>query len=155
MSDAEAAVARVIPHRVSRFLRDRWQTWDVFNKWTWALVAPGLAVKRFDLLCRLLDARSQHLDVPYHPAAGAGEGPPAARRLLDIYHHGEHASSMPLKPVVVFVHGGAWSHGSKELFRLLGKNVRDQGYVAVVVGYRRYPLGVCWTLCCVFMSLWL
>jgi pimeloyl-ACP methyl ester carboxylesterase len=140
VKDSEAAVARIIPTRLSHFLRDRWQSWSVFNRWTWALVAPGLAIARFDLLKVLLDTGNQQLNLPYgdgHASTRTGEVPPAARRELDVYHHG---SSGAERPVVVFVHGGAWSHGSKELVSVLGKQLRDAGFVSVVVGYRRYPL---------------
>jgi len=65
VKDAEAAVARMIPTRVSHFLRDRWQSWNVFNCWTWALAAPGLALARFDLLTLLLGTENQNLNLPY------------------------------------------------------------------------------------------
>ena len=112
VSDGEAMVARCIPTRLAHFLRDRWQSWAVFNRWTWALVAPGLALTRFDLLRQLLEKHGQDLDVPYNDCSHAREIPSAARRTLDIFHHGEPSKSAP-RPVVVFVHGGAWSHGSK------------------------------------------
>ena len=112
VSDGEAMVARCIPTRLAHFLRDRWQSWAVFNRWTWALVAPGLALTRFDLLRQLLEKHGQDLDVPYNDCSHAREIPSAARRTLDIFYHGEPTESA-LRPVVVFVHGGAWSHGSK------------------------------------------
>ena len=153
VKDGEAVVARLIPPRLSHYLRDRWQSWAVFNGWTWALVAPGLAISRPDLLRKLLNTHNQHLNVPYCSSSEAAV-PAAGKRVLDIYHHGlesdtnESTSAAPKsaastaapRPVLVFVHGGAWSHGSKDLFRILGKQVRDAGYVCVVVGYRRYPL---------------
>ena len=112
VTDGEAMVARCIPTRLAHFLRDRWQSWAVFNRWTWALVAPGLALTRFDLLRQLLEKHGQDLDVPYNDCSHAREIPSAARRTLDIFYHGEPTESA-LRPVVVFVHGGAWSHGSK------------------------------------------
>jgi acetyl esterase/lipase len=122
VQDAEAAVARRIPRRLSHFLRDRWESWAVFNGWTWALVAPVLALTRFDLLRQFMDTQCQHLDVPYMKNAPSMDDeqdfptassalPSAGRRTLDIYHHTD--TSGPARPVVVFVHGGAWAHGSK------------------------------------------
>ena len=35
VADAEGAVARAIPARLSHFLRDRKESWTVFNRWTW------------------------------------------------------------------------------------------------------------------------
>lgn len=42
-------------------------------------------------------------------------------------------------PVVMFVHGGRWQHGSKEDFLYVGQALASRGYVAVVIDFRQYP----------------
>jgi acetyl esterase/lipase len=41
-----------------------------------------------------------------------------------------------LKPVLVFVHGGSWSKGSKESYAFFGKHMANKGFVTVVINYR-------------------
>jgi acetyl esterase/lipase len=45
----------------------------------------------------------------------------------------------PAAPVVVFLYGGRWQHGSKRDYRLLGTALARSGVVAVVPDYRLYP----------------
>jgi acetyl esterase/lipase len=42
-------------------------------------------------------------------------------------------------PVVVFLHGGTWSTGTKEQYRFVGQALAARGIVTVVAGYRHYP----------------
>ena len=62
---------------------------------------------------------------------------PTPQDRLDIYR--PRGKSRPAGPVVVFLYGGRWQHGSKELYRLLGDALTDEGVVAVVPDVRRYP----------------
>lgn len=66
-------------------------------------------------------------DIPYAPGA---------RQRLDVYRPraGRHGA-----PVVVFLYGGRWQHGSKDEYRLLGDALTRRGLVAVVPDYRVYP----------------
>jgi acetyl esterase/lipase len=46
----------------------------------------------------------------------------------------------PLSPVLLFIHGGAWGSGSKELYRLFTQQMDEQlGFVTFVINYRVYP----------------
>lgn len=47
----------------------------------------------------------------------------------------EEAPGAPLKPVVFFIHGGAWHLGSKERARPACEALAQQGYVAVSTSY--------------------
>jgi acetyl esterase/lipase len=62
---------------------------------------------------------------------------------LDVYsgHRKGNRTGVPLSSVLVFVHGGAWGSGSKFMYRLIGHRFDALGFVAVVVGYRKYPYG--------------
>lgn len=42
-------------------------------------------------------------------------------------------------PVVLFVHGGIWASGSKELFSHVGACLANYGVLAVVVQYTLFP----------------
>jgi len=42
-------------------------------------------------------------------------------------------------PVLVFVHGGNWNSGNKELYNFFGKNFAKNGITTVVVGYTLSP----------------
>lgn len=55
---------------------------------------------------------------------------------LDVYRPRGKSSAVP---VVVFLYGGRWQHGSKEDYRLLGDALTGEGVVAVVPDYRVYP----------------
>jgi acetyl esterase/lipase len=55
---------------------------------------------------------------------------------LDVYRPRGKISA---GPVVVFLYGGRWQHGSKEEYRLLGDALTAEGVVAVVPDLRRYP----------------
>ena len=58
------------------------------------------------------------------------------RQRLDVYWP---RTSGTAAPVVVFLYGGRWQHGSKNEYHLLGEAFTRRGLVAVVPDYRRYP----------------
>lgn len=43
------------------------------------------------------------------------------------------------KPVLIFVHGGNWDSGNKEIYNFFGKNFARKGVIVVVVGYSLSP----------------
>ena len=61
------------------------------------------------------DSKAQKLDV-YVPSAATGRS-----------------------PVVVFVHGGGWTSGSKRQYRFVAEALSTRGYVVVIPAYRLYP----------------
>lgn len=79
-------------------------------------------------------------DIPYRPTNAPDFDP--ERHVLDVYAP-KQKSAGP-RPVVVFIHGGSWNSGSKNLYwfvgRRLAKNGRSAGaVVAVVINYRLSP----------------
>ncbi|KAF9390275.1 hypothetical protein CPB97_009615 [Podila verticillata] len=50
-------------------------------------------------------------------------------------------TSSVLRPVVVFIHGGSWSSGSRAKYTLLGAKLRKMGYVVMIPDYTLYPKG--------------
>jgi acetyl esterase/lipase len=61
---------------------------------------------------------------------------PGDRHRLDLYR--PRAARRPA-PVVIFLYGGRWQHGSKDEYRLVGDALTRQGLVAVIPDYRLYP----------------
>ncbi|KAF9919803.1 hypothetical protein FBU30_010524 [Linnemannia zychae] len=47
-----------------------------------------------------------------------------------------------LKPVVVFIYGGAWSAGSRWTYTLIGARLRSMGYVVFLPDYSIFPQGL-------------
>jgi acetyl esterase/lipase len=56
------------------------------------------------------------------------------RQIADVY-----LSSRPNAPIILFVHGGSWITGSKEVYRFVGRALSKLGCVAVVINYRLRP----------------
>ena len=74
-------------------------------------------------------------DIPYVTANTPGVG--AERQQLDVYQPRQSQSA--LRPVVVFIHGGAWNSGSKNLYAFIGRRLAKQNVVAVLINYRLAP----------------
>lgn len=60
-----------------------------------------------------------------------------ARHRLDVYAPRRPGSTA--RPVVVFIHGGSWTSGSKNLYRFIGRRLAQQGYVGIIISYRLSP----------------
>ncbi|KAF9437046.1 hypothetical protein BGZ76_002167 [Entomortierella beljakovae] len=73
---------------------------------------------------------------------------------LDIYipkpedsqlHQGKYGSTMrsnnTLRPVIVFIYGGAWSSGSRLIYTLVGARLQSMGYLVMIPDYSIYPKG--------------
>ena len=58
---------------------------------------------------------------------------------LDIYMPERDESSATNFPVVVFFYGGSWQEGSKDDYAFVGGWLAENGYVAVIPDYRKYP----------------
>ncbi|MEN3792602.1 alpha/beta hydrolase [Fulvimarina sp. MAC3] len=59
-----------------------------------------------------------------------------ARGTLDLY---VPESAGPNAPVVVFVHGGSWDTGSKDIYLFVGQSLASEGIIVAVPNYRLYP----------------
>lgn len=63
------------------------------------------------------------------------------RNFLDIYPVPVHVERLVLRPLVVFVHGGAWGWGGKEDHHLVGRTLQELGFAAVLPNYSLHPHG--------------
>ncbi|RRB06662.1 alpha/beta hydrolase [Larkinella rosea] len=74
-------------------------------------------------------------DIPYVNAQSPDFD--VERHLLDVYAP-KLKTAQPF-PVVVFIHGGNWDSGSKNLYSFIGRRLAKQGVVAVLINYRLSP----------------
>ncbi|WP_158284805.1 alpha/beta hydrolase [Oricola cellulosilytica] len=61
---------------------------------------------------------------------------PLARQRLDVYRPRDAGGNTP---VLLFIHGGSWQHGSKEDYPFLGSALARIGIATVVADYRLHP----------------
>lgn len=54
------------------------------------------------------------------------------KHTLDVYIPEEQGTF----PVLVFIHGGSWYEGSKDIYRQLGEHLAEKGMVGVIINYR-------------------
>jgi len=57
------------------------------------------------------------------------------RQKLDIYT----PSRQPVRATVLFLYGGSWKSGARDLYRFLGQAMASRGYQLAVADYRLYP----------------
>ncbi|MBC8152510.1 MAG: alpha/beta hydrolase [Bacteroidetes bacterium] len=74
-------------------------------------------------------------DIRYVAATAADFSP--ERHVLDVYE--PRRASATRRPVVVFIHGGGWTSGNKNIYTFIGRRLAKQGVVAVVINYRLAP----------------
>ncbi len=74
-------------------------------------------------------------NIPYRATTAAGFDP--ERHILDVYSPNRHKDTP--KPVVVFIHGGNWNSGKKDIYWFVGRRLAKQGVVAVIINYRLSP----------------
>lgn len=68
-------------------------------------------------------------NIEYQPLLGKNK----KRNKLDIYT--PKKADKPAE-VIVFIHGGSWASGNKNIYKFLGRNMAKKGKVAVIVNYR-------------------
>ena len=61
---------------------------------------------------------------------------PIERQKLDIYRAEKPRLNAP---VLMFVHGGSWDSGSKNIYKFLGQGFTAEGFDVVIPNYRLYP----------------
>ena len=55
---------------------------------------------------------------------------------LNIFYRNDSSKN---KPVLIFIHGGSWSSGKKEMYWWLGRNFARKGIVTVIINYPLAP----------------
>ncbi len=59
-------------------------------------------------------------------------------QMLDVY---PSDPTHPMAPVIVFIHGGGWSWGTKSLYYFVAQAFVERGYTVVIPDYVKYPQG--------------
>src|SRR4051812_14349765 len=77
------------------------------------------------------DAFERHADIRYRTDPGADKD----KHTLDVYT----PKGKKDFPVVLFVHGGSWKRGNKNLYAALGQSLAADGIGCVVCNYRLSP----------------
>ena len=80
-------------------------------------------------------AVKKYQNISYLPAAGSEIEEPT----LNVFAPRKAKKAKEPLPVMVFVHGGNWNSGSKEMYNLLGRHFARKGMVAVLPGYNLSP----------------
>ena len=109
------AIASCIPVRVQRFLRRRYAA--ILD------IPPTLGLRVMAIVRQAEEAAGQ--EVRYGPGS---------QHRLDLYDAPPSAGAGA--PVMIFVHGGAWSSGNKAFYCLFGRRMALSGCTCCVLGYR-------------------
>ena len=64
---------------------------------------------------------------------------PDARNVLDVYRP-EGSKPDASAPMLLFIHGGSWTNGSKNDYKFVGESFARAGYVTAVMNYRLAPV---------------
>lgn len=62
-----------------------------------------------------------------------------SRQRLDLYISSSLMAKNGSKPLIIFVHGGAWSHGDKSAYKFVGEAFVRFGYDVAVMNYHLAP----------------
>lgn len=74
-------------------------------------------------------------DIPYVTPETPGYS--ADRHVLDVYT--PQKASATKRAVVVFIHGGSWNSGNKNIYTFVGRRLARHDMVAVIINYRLSP----------------
>mmetsp|Transcript_23414 Transcript_23414/g.76491 ORF Transcript_23414/g.76491 Transcript_23414/m.76491 type:complete len:424 (-) Transcript_23414:81-1352(-) len=134
-SEPEGRVLRLVPRRLQEYMRESRIAWIMYSQFEY--VAAGLAV--FALaprgqarrLLRVQRAGPDLKDVPCGPLGS----------LADVYLPGGASAAASFEEMLVFVPGGAWSHGYKSFYTLTSRRLATElGCAVATVGYGLYPV---------------
>ena len=64
---------------------------------------------------------------------------PDVRNVMDVYRP-EGSKQNATAPMLLFIHGGSWTNGSKNDYRFVGESFARAGYVTAVMNYRLAPV---------------
>lgn len=121
--DPESCLIGSLPNRLQKLLTEWLAAAGVANTCTDAMVLALLPFFQPSSL-RRIECVSAELGVSLH---------------VDVYCGRRHGTAAQQLPVLIFVHGGAWTLGSRRQYRAVGQRLAHEGFVAVIVGYPLWP----------------
>jgi len=98
-----------------------------------ASLAAGIAVLLTGCASQVVDLITSRAGYSVSKDIAYGPDP---RQTYDLYVPDGATAATPL---VVFIHGGSWDTGSKNIYRFVGQALTAQGYVVAIPEYRLYP----------------
>lgn len=110
----------------------------VYLQLRWLLLTVSITLTLLLCLtneCVIARPSKRTKDIPYVAADQPGFN--AGRHRLDVYQ--PRKTSAAGRPVVVFIHGGNWNSGKKDIYWFIGRRLAKQGVVAVIINYRLSP----------------
>ena len=100
------------------------------NKWVKRLPADKVILNHINLCSKRSESVRQYLeaelDVPYG----------RDRAKIDFFYPKKRQDK---SPVVMFIHGGKWKNGSKDMHSFISNSLVDAGIIAAIVGYNLAP----------------
>ncbi|GBG32708.1 Kynurenine formamidase [Hondaea fermentalgiana] len=131
MGRAEEVLGRVLPVRVQHALRDS----KVFGKAVDNVLMVGAGAALVALRPSL--ARDYVVGAKDSQVARGLAYGPLKRHTVDVY--GDADTAPAARGILVFVHGGAWGFGNKEMYTLHALELERRGFLVLVLNYRLYP----------------
>ncbi len=110
-------------HQLDSLLDDEASAMNVL----WVLAALGVSAPADDKSALF----EKHADIAYRTDKGADK----ARHVLDVYV----PKGKKDFPTVLFVHGGSWKSGNKNIYASLGQSLAADGIGCVICNYRLSP----------------
>lgn len=101
----------------------------LFGLWRWAMATQSVAL--LDRIDALFTSSVAEVSDPIAFGTAPGQELVVARPVR----------SDELRPVVIFIHGGSWSHGKAAEYAFVARNLAARGYLGVSAGYRLVPGG--------------
>ncbi len=98
-----------------------------------ASLAAGLALFLTGCASQIVDLVTSRAG--YGVSADIAYGPDP-RQTYDLYVPDD---ATPTTPLVVFIHGGSWDTGSKDIYRFVGQALTAEGFIVAIPEYRLYP----------------
>ena len=147
VKEPEGTVLRLVPKRVQTAMRESriaWVQYTNFEFFFAALAVVAMAPKRvLEFLRVQRQGADHHADCKSYGVGRAAETGDirAQGACCDVYLPRGAAVDRRFERVMVFVPGGAWSHGAKSFYALTSRRLATELDCAVaVVGYDLYPL---------------
>ena len=140
-AEPEGRVLNFVPRRVQEIMRESRVSWKQYSQFEY--VAAGLAVaamvpRKAGRLFAVQRAGPDFDSVPCVPSAY--HEAPLCGACCDVYLPKGSSNATTFGRMLVFVPGGAWSHGFKSFYALTSRRLADElGCPVAVVGYDLYP----------------
>ncbi|WP_018618019.1 alpha/beta hydrolase [Spirosoma luteum] len=104
--------------------------------WRVPVALLTLAVVLFSMSGYAISCQSHRIkDVTYVASTSPDFDP--ERHILDLYTPSKKSATA--RPVVVFIHGGSWTSGSKNIYWFIGRRLAKQGVITAIINYRLAP----------------